>query len=73
MDINDDIRDHDYSKEQIFDLIVSPSQYQQIFDREFIQAQLLNIDLLLADGNKPKFTTSWDDGLNWETLESTPS
>ena len=72
MDIGDDLTDHDYTKQQIFDLIVSPSQYQQIFDREFIQAQLLDIDLLLADGNKPKFTTSWDDGLNWEMLESTP-
>ena len=72
MDIGDDLTDYDYTKQQIFDLIVSPSQYQQIFNREFIQAQLLDIDLLLADGNKPKFTTSWDDGLNWETLESTP-
>jgi putative DNA primase/helicase len=71
MDIHDDIRDHDYSKEQIFDLIVSPSQYQQIFNNELIKAQLLDIDLLLADSNKPKFTTSWDDGLNWETLEAT--
>jgi putative DNA primase/helicase len=72
MDIGDDLTDHDYTKEQIFDLIVSPSQYQQIFGNEFIKAQLLDIDLLLADGNKPKFTTSWEDGLNWETLEATP-
>jgi putative DNA primase/helicase len=72
MDIHDDIRDNNYSKEQIIDLIISPSQYQQIFNNEFIQAQLIDLDLLLADGNKPKFTTSWDDGLNWETLESTP-
>jgi putative DNA primase/helicase len=71
MDIGDDLNDYDYTKEQIFDSIVSPSQYQQIFTNEFIQAQLLDIDLLLADSNKPRFTTSWEDGLNWETIEST--
>jgi hypothetical protein len=49
---------------------ISPAEYQQIFANEFIKAQLLDIDLLLANGNKPKFTTSWDDGLNWETTES---
>jgi uncharacterized protein (DUF927 family) len=70
MDIHDDIRDHDYSKEQIIDRVISPAEYQQIFANEFIKAQLLDIDLLLANGNKPKFTTSWDDGLNWETTES---
>jgi putative DNA primase/helicase len=74
MDIHDDIRDHDYSKEQILDRVISPSDYRQIFNSDLVQAQLLELiatELLLADG-KPRFTTNWDDGLNWETAETTP-
>jgi putative DNA primase/helicase len=73
MDIGDDILDNHYTKEQILDRVISPSEYRQIFNSDLVQAQLLELlatELLLADG-KPRFTTNWDDGLNWETAETT--
>jgi putative DNA primase/helicase len=73
MDIGDDLQDNCYTKEQILDRVISPSEYRQIFNSDLVQAQLLELlatELLLADG-KPRFTTNWDDGLNWETAETT--
>jgi putative DNA primase/helicase len=73
MDIADDLQDNCYTKEQILDRVISPSEYRQIFNSDLVQAQLLELlatELLLADG-KPRFTTNWDDGLNWETAETT--
>jgi hypothetical protein len=75
MDIGDDLGDLNLTKEQILAKVISPSEYQQIVTSDSVQAQLLDLiktELLLADG-KPRFTTSWDDGLNWETAETTPS
>jgi putative DNA primase/helicase len=72
MDIGDDLQDNCYTKEQILDRVISPSEYRQIFNSDLVQAQLLELlatELLLADG-KPRFTTNWDDGLNWETAET---
>jgi uncharacterized protein (DUF927 family) len=74
MDIGDDLQDNKYTKEQILDRVISPSEYRQILNSDLIQAQLLELlttELLLADG-KPRFTTNWDDGLNWETATATP-
>jgi putative DNA primase/helicase len=73
MDIGDDLQDNGYTKEQILDRVISPSDYRQIFNSDLVQAQLLELiatELLLADG-KPRFTTNWADGLNWETAETT--
>jgi uncharacterized protein (DUF927 family) len=74
MDIGDDLRDNNYTKEQILAKVISQSDYREIFTSDSVQVQLLELlktELLLADG-KPRFTTSWDDGLNWETATATP-
>jgi putative DNA primase/helicase len=73
MDIGDDLNDWGYTKERIIDRIISPSQYQEIFTNQFVKAQLIELfdtELLRADG-KPRFTTNWEAGLNWEMLELT--
>lgn len=66
MDIGDDISDHGYTKEQILDRIVAPDKYRKLTTKpESSSTEEL-------DGGKPHFTTSWEGGLKWETVESTP-
>jgi uncharacterized protein (DUF927 family) len=66
MDIGDDIRDHQLTKEQILDRIVAPDKYQELTTKP----ESSNTEE--HDGGKPHFTTSWEGGLKWETVESTP-
>ncbi len=69
MDIHDDIRDYDYSKEQILERVIDAAAYQELITPQLVDEELL--ELPVEDG-KLYFTSSWEDGLNRETMESTP-
>jgi hypothetical protein len=61
MDIGDDITDHSYTKEQLIDRVITPTDYQQIISRSAESDDKNNI--------RPRFQTSWDDGLKLITSE----
>jgi putative DNA primase/helicase len=64
MDIGDDIRDQQLTKEQILDRIITPKKYREL------TTKLESSSTEEPDGsNKPHFTTSWDGGLKWVTWE----
>ena len=69
MDIHDDLRDHDYSKEQLIERMISPTAYMELVTSRAVGGELL---VPPVEDGKLYFTSSWEDGLNRETSESTP-
>jgi putative DNA primase/helicase len=63
MDIFDDIRDNSYTKEQILDRIITPSEFQETIEAG---AESNSEDKKIA---QPRFETNWDDGLEFVTTE----
>jgi hypothetical protein len=61
MDIGDDITDNSYTKEQIVDRIITPSEFQETI------APGAKSDS--GKNTRPHFTTSWDEGLKFVTTE----
>jgi putative DNA primase/helicase len=64
MDIDDDIRDHRMTKEQILAKVIDAVAY-----RDFIPpTELVATTDEKIDGGKPRFLTSWDGGLQYESF-----
>jgi hypothetical protein len=61
MDIGDDITDHSYTTEQIFDRIITPSEFQETIEP--------GPESDSGKNTRPHFTTSWDEGLKFVTTE----
>lgn len=63
MDIHDDIRDHQLTKEQILDRIITPDKYREL---------TTNPEAPTTEeqgGGKAHFFSSWEEGLKWKTFE----